>query len=224
MRPLRSDKIMSNQAGTPRLAGPRSACCATSRPRSAGRCARPRAQRLAERGREVAQHADLGPARRGVPAWFVIILSERSGLIAPGYLRGILGGRPFGGGVLRLAHHVLDLVGAYSGPGDDAGAGPLGPAVDRDDGELARAGHAVGGERVARPAQVGAGGLLGDHHAVIGPAGGQRPLDGLLRVHCPSSTVLRIRIPRSSAAGQPWLTGATWPGWPLPQLNAPPST
>ena len=31
-------------------------------------------------------------------------------------------------------------------------------------------------------------------------------------------------MPRNRAAGQPWLTGATWPGWPLPQLNAPPST
>ena len=31
-------------------------------------------------------------------------------------------------------------------------------------------------------------------------------------------------MPRISTAGQPWLTGATWPGWPLPQLNAPPST
>ena len=40
----------------------------------------------------------------------------------------------------------------------------------------------------------------------------------------PSSAVLSIRTPRIRAAGQPWLTGAIWPGWPLPQLNAPPST
>ena len=40
----------------------------------------------------------------------------------------------------------------------------------------------------------------------------------------PSSAVLSIRTPRIRTAGQPWLTGATWPGWPLPQLNAPPST
>ena len=60
---------------------------------------------------------------------------------------------------------------------------------------------------------------------------GQRPLDGFLRggPHhrghaAPSSAVLSIRTPRNSADGQPWLTGATWPGWPLPQLNAPPST
>ena len=40
----------------------------------------------------------------------------------------------------------------------------------------------------------------------------------------PSSTVLSTRTCRNSAAGAPWLTGATWPGWPLPQLKAPPST
>jgi hypothetical protein len=28
----------------------------------------------------------------------------------------------------------------------------------------------------------------------------------------------------NSADGQPWLTGATWPGWALPQLKAPPRT
>ena len=60
-------------------------------------------------------------------------------------------------------------------------------------------------------------------------AAGQGPLDGLLRrlsrVMRPAScAVLRILTPRMSTAGQPWLTGATWPGWPLPQLNAPPST
>src|SRR6266487_4466589 len=95
-------------------------------------------------------------------------------------------------------------------------------------GELAGARHAVGGERVARPAQVRGGGLLGDHHAVAGLGRGQRALDGFLRgrpAHdFPSSAVLSIRTPRSRTAGQPWLTGATWPGWPLPQLNAPPST
>ena len=39
-----------------------------------------------------------------------------------------------------------------------------------------------------------------------------------------SSMVLRMLTPRNSALGQPWLTAATWPGWALPQLNAPPST
>ena len=46
-----------------------------------------------------------------------------------------------------------------------------------------------------------------------------------LVAHRPASAwVLRIRTPRNSVEGQPWLTAATCPGWPLPQLNAPPST
>ena len=36
------------------------------------------AQRLAERGREVTQHADLGPARRGAPVSFSIFYTERT--------------------------------------------------------------------------------------------------------------------------------------------------
>ena len=194
------------------------------------------AQRLAELSREVAQHADLGLARWGVPAWFGTFYAERSVRPRPAQRFRVLGGHRLGGRVLRLADDLLDLFGADPGPGDDACRRSVGPPVDGDDGELTGAGHAVGGEGVSRPAQVGAGGLLGDHHAVVGSAGRQGALDGFLRVaHCspparlrlahwPSSTVLRIRIPRSSAAGQPWLTGATWPGWPLPQLNAPPST
>ena len=43
--------------------------------------------------------------------------------------------------------------------------------------------------------------------------------------HRPAScTVLRMLTFSNRADGQPWLTGATWPGWALPQLNAPPST
>ena len=182
------------------------------------------AQRLAELSREVAQHADLGLARRGVPAWFGTFNAERSVRPRPAQRLRVLGGHRLGGRVLRLADDLLDLLGADPGPGDDARRRSVGPPVDGDDGELAGAGHAVGGEGVARPAQVGAGGLLGDHDAVVGSAGRQGALDGFLGIHWPSSTVLRIRIPRNSAAGQPWLTGATWPGWPLPQLNAPPST
>ena len=52
-------------------------------------------------------------------------------------------------------------------------------------------------------------------------------LDQLLRLghhRPPSATVFSTLTPRNSAAGQPCETAATWPGWPLPQLNAPPST
>ena len=63
----------------------------------------------------------------------------------------------------------------------------------------------------------------------VGGGGGQRLLDQLLRRRAgahrpPSWTVLRMFTSSNSAVGQPWLTGATWPGWALPQLNAPPST
>ena len=37
-----------------------------------------------------------------------------------------------------------------------------------------------------------------------------------------SARAFSTLMPRNSADGQPWLTGATWPGWPLPQLKAPP--
>ena len=44
------------------------------------------------------------------------------------------------------------------------------------------------------------------------------------RRHRPASVaVFSTLIPRNSADGQPWLTGATWPGWAFPQVNAPPS-
>ena len=41
--------------------------------------------------------------------------------------------------------------------------------------------------------------------------------------HRPASVrVFSTLMPRNSADGQPWLTGATWPGCPFPQFNAPP--
>src|SRR5574337_518980 len=40
----------------------------------------------------------------------------------------------------------------------------------------------------------------------------------------PSVRVLSTLTLRNSADGQPWLTAATWPGWDLPQLNAPPTS
>src|ERR1019366_4956065 len=190
---------------------------------------RGRAQGLAERGREIAHHADFGQAWSGVPpGFFIIFLAERPRLRRPGQLFRIFGGRAFGGGLLGLPDHAFDLVGPNAGPGHHARRGALARAPV-DDGELAGARHAVGGERVARPAQVRGRGLLRDHDAVIIAGGVQGPLDGVLgRVpgahdEAPSSAVLSIRTPRSRAAGQPWLTGAIWPGWPLPQLNAPAS-
>ena len=91
---------------------------------------------------------------------------------------------------------------------------------------------AVRGQGVVGPAQVRAGGVAGDRDAVVGGGGRERALDELLRgrggrgviSEPPRSSVLRIRTSRNNAVGQPWLTDATWPGWALPQLKAPPST
>ena len=70
---------------------------------------------------------------------------------------------------------------------------------------------------------------LGDsprnHDARIGLRQAQHAIDGFLEGdQCPSCAVLRMLTCRNSAAGHPCVTGAIWPGCPLPQLNAPPST
>src|SRR5262249_36145597 len=89
--------------------------------------------------------------------------------------------------------------------------------------------RSVGGHRVVRPAQRRVGAVGDQDHRFVGPTQPRRlvqnELDDLL---CgdhrpPSLRVLSTLTPRTNAAGQPWLTGATWPGWALPQLNAPPS-
>src|SRR4029077_8514365 len=189
-----------------------------------------RAEGLAERRREGPEHADPGTGHWVVPGGLPGRLpvpgrQQRLCVLGGGTLRGLL---------LGLAHHVLDLVVPDPSPRYHAGPCAAGVPADRDDGQLTRVGHAVRGERVPGPAQVRRRGLVRDHHAVVAPGGRQRPLHGFLRPaalpvpgrrgHVPSSTVLRIRTPRISTDGQPWLTGATCEGWPLPQLNAPPST
>ena len=97
------------------------------------------AQRLPERGREVAQDADFGLARRRVPAGFPIIYPERTRVLRIDKLGRVLGGSALGRRVLRLADHVLDLVGPDACPGHDAGGGTVTAPVDGDDGELAGA-------------------------------------------------------------------------------------
>ena len=61
-------------------------------------------------------------------------------------------------------------------------------------------------------------------HQLLGPG----PCGGAVvdaAAHRPdSSAAFSTRTCRNRAAGEPWLTGATWPGCPLPQLKAPPST
>src|SRR5918998_208811 len=131
----------------------------------------------------------------------------------------------------------IEVSAGAASPSPGPGGGPLphgagghpGPAVDeRDDDDLPRAHRAVGGQAVLRPAQVGLGALHDEGDLPVGGGGGQRLLDDVLRTrprtHRPAScTVFRMFTFSNSATGQPWLTGATCPGWALPQLNAPPS-
>ena len=126
----------------------------------------------------------------------------------------------------RGSDHLGDALGAHdAGPARRADGGP----GDDDDVHGTGAVHPVGRRRVQGEADVGMAVLLDQHDAPVG-AGCTRSrhavLDQLLgRDHRPdSSRALRIRTPRTSTDGQPCDTGATWPGCPLPQLNAPPST
>ena len=103
---------------------------------------------------------------------------------------------------------------------------------------------AVGGRRVQREADVGVAALVHEHDAAVGPGGvdaaprpcstsswagiivrslGRGSVQLALSVPTPARA-LRMRTPRTRTDGQPCETGATCPGWPLPQLNAPPST
>ncbi len=121
-------------------------------------------------------------------------------------------------------------------PAGDPGGQPTLDLPQADDGHPPVAPDAVGGGGVVGEADLGFAGLLDDDHAVVASRPPRRPgpLDHVLgraaarpargRAHRPdSSRALRTRTPRTSTEGQPWLTGATWPGWPLPQLKAPPS-
>ena len=102
-------------------------------------------------------------------------------------------------------------------------------AAERDDADRAPALLTVGRGGVQGVADVDVAAVLDQHDAAVRPEcvrRGQGALHQLLRrSHRPdSSRVLSTRTPRTSTDGQPCETGATCPGWPLPQLNAPPST
>ena len=85
-------------------------------------------------------------------------------------------------------------------------------------------GHPVGGQGRVRPPQVRRRGALDDHGPAVGPEQLECSFHQLLGPHaCASRWVLSTLIPSNTATGHPWLTGATWPGWALPQFSAPPS-
>ena len=178
-------------------------------------------ERLTQSGRERVVDRDRGGFRRGRPVGIGV-----AGHQVVGVLR--CRARPSSG--IRLLDEGAHLIGGSRAAGHGADRDPVVLAGERDD----RDGHpvhlAVRGQGVVGPAQVGAGGVVGDRDAVVGGGGRQRVLDQVLRSGSghdqwpASSVVLRIRTSRNSEVGHPWLTDATWPGWALPQLKAPPST
>ena len=98
------------------------------------------------------------------------------------------------------------------------------PALGLSKGDHAHAAVASGPVRrdgVVGKAKLGFARLLDDDDAAVAPRGLEGLLDdevGLGQVsrggaHRPDSArVLSTLMPRNSAEGQPWLTGATWPG------------
>ncbi len=142
----------------------------------------------------------------------------------------------------RGQHHVVNAL----EPDDTAAPRRSRRRAGEDDHAHASAPvHPVRRRLVQREAHVGVASLLDDDHAAVRLGGGRgrdAALDERLgldhrvtacvrltisspETHRPDSArAFRMRTPLTSTDGQPWDTGATWPGWPLPQLNAPPST
>ncbi len=176
------------------------------------------AHRLAERVGERLQGGDLEVGRR---------LTERVVGPAGDQRGGVLRRWPGGGLGLGLGHELGDVVGGHTAAADHPGGDAVAAVVGRDHRHGPAAAEPVGGQRVRGPAQVGRGVGLDqdDARTARGLEGalGQDVRGGLAHAR-PSSVVFRIRTFRKVADGQPWLTAATWPGWPLPQLKAPPRT
>ena len=131
--------------------------------------------------------------------------------------------------------HLGDALDAdHAGP---AGRADRGPGHD-DHAHGTGAVHAVGRRRVQGESDVGVAGLLDQHEAAVGaaprrpPPGPPRPVlgrdHGTRPAPCSATRLLAgVEHPHARApapTGSRGLTGATCPGWPLPQLNAPPST
>ncbi len=194
-----------------------------------------RAERVAEIAGEVGEDAGAGALRgvcegrlrhgfgggnRGL-AVRVRFADVGTGAEQFGVVLGVLGLAGIG---LGQSQQFLQVVAVRDATGR---AHPEGLSHHADHGDGPVAGRAVGGEGVVGPAQVHRARLTGDHHTSVGLRRCQRPFDDFvgLHAHRPASRwVLRMLMSRNSADGQPWLTAATWPGWPLPQLKAPPRT
>ena len=142
-----------------------------------------RSNALAQIRREAAEHPDLGARHRVVPGWPAgPSLFRTPRRPAPAAARRPRPGSRRAAACSAARDHVLDLVVAHAGPGHHARrACPSARRLIAITVSWREREHAVRGQRVAGPAQVRGGGLVGDHDAAVGPGRGQRPLDGLLR-------------------------------------------
>ncbi len=84
------------------------------------------------------------------------------------------------------------------------------------------------GCRVPGEPEIAAIAAVQRHRRFFSFAERQRPIDErlclFLRPNHVQRPVLRMLTRPKRAIGQPWLTELLWPGWPLPSLNAPPSS
>ena len=119
-----------------------------------------------------------------------------------------------------------------AGAGCDACGDPAVALGERDHRHAPRTANAIGRDRVGGEAHVGLRALFDQDHAAGATRRGKGRLDdsvswfeprGVVAHRPPSVRALSTFTFRTSADGAPWLTGATWPGWPFPQLNAPQS-
>ncbi len=178
----------------------------------------PPVERRAERRRELLEHGNAGCGRLGVPVVGVLVVVDER--------RRVVRRRFVPAGLLGRADEVGDLVRPGDRARDHAGACAVGVLERRHHRHRARAHLAVRRQAVGRPAQIRLGVLLRDDDAAVGGGRVERAVDELPRIahRPPSVRVFRMFTPRNSAAGQPCETAATWPGWPLPQVNTPPRT
>ena len=137
------------------------------------------------------------------------------------------GGEP--GGVGRRGPHQSADVDVPAPAGHPDRHAALDRRRMRKHGHPAVAADAVGGRGVVGEADLGLAATSSTSTTQLArrrrPAPARPPRPPGSRSRRSSARLLRAlstRTPRTSADGQPWLTGATWPGWPLPQLKAPP--
>ena len=176
-------------------------------------------------GEDRVQDRQLGGPRWGVEPGVGRTAQQRCRVTGRWRAQGVLVGRPGERGHVDLTP-----------PAGHARRRPSGDLGQGDHRDPPVASHPVGGGGVVGEADLGLARLLHQDHPAVLTGGRQRLLQHLGRrgeagrrvvavgAHRPPSwRALRMLTWRTSTLGHPWLTGATCPGWPLPQLKAPPS-